>query len=64
LVSLRKMTQDATKSTYKWVPIQNFTSESDIDWNKPIENIDQQLYKKYKLKKEETGFIEKMIKPM
>jgi len=64
LVSLRKITQDATKSTYKWVPIQNFTSESDIDWNKPIENIDQQLYKKYKLKKEETEFIEKMIKPM
>jgi hypothetical protein len=64
LVSLRKMTQDATKSTYKWVPIQNFTSESDIDWNKSIEEIDQQLYKKYKLKKEEITFIEKMIKSM
>ena len=64
LVSLRKMTQDATKSSYKWVPLQNFTNESDIDWSKPIEVIDKQLYKKYNLTKEEVEFIEKMIKPM
>ena len=64
LVSLRKMTQDATKSTYKWVPVQNFTAESDINWSKSIEEIDKQLYMKYKLSKEEIEFIEKMIKPM
>ncbi|WP_289037705.1 Eco57I restriction-modification methylase domain-containing protein [uncultured Zobellia sp.] len=64
LVSLRKMTQDATKSTYTWVPLQDFTTNSDIDWSKSIPEIDQQLYKKYKLSEEEIGFVERMIKPM
>ncbi|RZL69403.1 MAG: DEAD/DEAH box helicase [Pedobacter sp.] len=64
LVSLRKMTQDATKSTYNWVPIQDFTENSNVIWNKSISEIDQQLYKKYNLNKEEIAFIESMIKPM
>ncbi len=63
LVSLRKITQDATRSTYKWVPLQKFTS-SDIDWGKSIPEIDAQLYKKYKLTEEEIAFIESIIKPM
>ena len=62
--SLGKASQDATSKTYKFVPLQNFTSKSDIDWNKPIEDIDKQLYKKYKLTKTEISFIEDMIKPM
>lgn len=64
LVSLRKMTQDATKSTYTWVPLQDFTAISDIDWSKSIPEIDQQLYKKYKLSEDEIAFVESMIKPM
>ena len=35
-----------------------------MDWSKPIENIDRQLYRKYGLNDEEIGFIERMIKPM
>lgn len=46
------------------IPLLDFTSNSDIDWSKTISNIDQQLYKKYKLSQEEIEFIEKMIKPM
>lgn len=64
LVSLRKMTQDATKSTYTWVPLQDFTTNSDIDWSQSVSEIDQQLYKKYKLNEEEIVFVESMIKPM
>lgn len=64
LVSLRKMTQDATRSTYTWVPVQDFTPNSDINWSKSIAEIDQQLYKKYNLSAEEIEFIESMIKPM
>lgn len=64
LVSLRKMTQDATRSTYTWVPLQDFTPSSDIDWTKSISDIDQQLYKKYNLSAEEAAFIESMVKPM
>ena len=42
-----KVSQHGTSKTYKFVPIQDFTSKSDIDWTKSIEEIDQQLYKKY-----------------
>lgn len=59
-----KASQDATSKTYKFVPLQDFTSKSDIDWKLSIEEIDKQLYKKYKLTKEEIKFIEDMIKPM
>lgn len=64
LISLRKITQHATRSTYMWVPMQDFTANSDIDWSKSIPEIDQQLYKKYNLTEEEISFIESMIKPM
>lgn len=62
--SLTKISQHGTSKTYKFVPLQDFTSKSDIDWTKSSEEIDQQLYKKYKLSNEEIEFIEKMIKPM
>lgn len=62
--SLAKASQDATAKTYKFVPLQDFTPNSDIDWSKPIPEIDQQLYKKYQLSAEEVAFIESMIKPM
>lgn len=52
--------------TYDWLkaPLQDFPSNSDIDWNKSIPEIDQQLYKKYGLTQEEIDFIEKKVKPM
>jgi len=62
--SVGKASQDATSKTYKFVPLQNFKNDSDIDWSKSIEEIDKQLYKKYKLNKEEIEFIESMIKTM
>ena len=49
---------------FQFVPLQDFTEDSDIDWSKPIPDIDKQLYKKYNLTEEEIEFIEKMIKPM
>ena len=46
------------------VPLQDFTSSSDIDWSKSIREIDQQLYKKYKLSPGEIDFIESHVKEM
>jgi hypothetical protein len=46
------------------VPLQDFTITSDIDWSKPIPDIDQQLYAKYNLDADEIAFIEAQIKPM
>jgi len=54
LVSLRKITQDATRSTYTWVPIQDFS----ISWT------DEKLFQKYGLNNQEIAFIESMIRPM
>jgi len=62
--SVGKASQDATSKTYKFIPLQNFTSNSDIDWTKSIQEIDKQLCKKYKLNKKEIEFIESMIKNM
>jgi hypothetical protein len=64
LHSIGKAGQDATSKTYRFVPLQDFTSKSDIDWKKSIDEIDRQLYKKYKLTKEEIKFIEDNIKSM
>lgn len=64
LLGTLKVTQDNKKAVWANVPIQDFTSDSDIDWNKSIPEIDAQLYAKYELSDEEISFIEKMIKPM
>ncbi len=63
LVGARKL-KNMTQDTYSFVPLQDFTDKSDIDWSESVENIDKQLYKKYGLTEEEIAFIEKMIKPM
>jgi len=64
LLGIRKQDQGAGRDVYKFIPLEDFTEKSDIDWSKSIPEIDQQLYKKYGLTKEEIGFIESMIKPM
>ncbi len=64
LVSIKKKTQNGPRGVYQFVPIQDFTPDSDIDWTKPIAEIDQQLYKKYGLDENEIAFIESMIRTM
>ena len=54
IVSLRKITQDAIRSTYTWVPTQAW----DKDWTDP------ELYKKYNLTDQEIDYIESVIRPM
>lgn len=64
LLGALKVTQHNNKGTWKYVPWQDFTQNSDIDWSKSIEEIDQQLYKKYGLSEEEIEFIETNVKEM
>jgi hypothetical protein len=59
-----KVTQHNPKSTWKNVPLQDFTKKSDIDWSKSVADVDKQLYKKYKLDKNEIDFIETRVKVM
>lgn len=64
MVSILKTSHNVTQIVYKFVPLQDFTDKSDIDWSKDIEDIDKQLYKKYDLSKDEIDYIESKIKPM
>lgn len=54
LVSLRKITQHALRSTYSWVPQQ--------PWNRTW--TDETLYEKYSLSQDQIDYIESVIKPM
>ena len=54
LVSLRKVSQDAMKGVYRWVPKQDWSR----DWS------DTNLYKKYGITDEEVLYIDSMIRPM
>ena len=54
LVSLKKISQDATQRVYEFVPVQDFSRS----WT------DEELFEKYHLTDEEVSFILGMIKPM
>ena len=54
--------QDLSPEKFMFVPSQNFTSHSDIDWTQPSADIDRQLYAKYHLTEDETAMIENTIK--
>lgn len=64
LVSAAKITQGAPSKVYRFVPEQDFTNNSDIDWSKSVHEIDLQLYKKYNLTDDEISYIESKIKEM
>ena len=64
LLSVLKVTQDIVPSKWAYVPIQDFTDNSDIDWSKSIPEIDKQLYKKYHLGVKDIDYIEKNVLPM
>lgn len=53
-----------SKITMIFVPIQDYTDKSDIDWSKSVHEIDLQLYKKYGLSTDEIQFIESHVKEM
>ena len=64
LLGILKVTQDATPEKWAKVPLQDFTSSSDIDWTQTVAQIDEQLYRKYGLTQSEIDFIESHVKEM
>ena len=61
LLAILKVTQGNKSETWEYVPMQNFSRTSDIDWDKSIEEIDNQLYRKYALSEEDVAFINRRI---
>lgn len=64
LLGVKKSTQHCPPGVWQTIPVQNFTSNSDINWSKMIEEIDEQLYLKYRLTQDEINFIEENVLPM
>ena len=49
-----------TEKNFIFVPNQDFTNSSDIDWSKSIQEIDVQLYDKYGLTDNERSYLNGM----
>ncbi|MCD8118701.1 MAG: Eco57I restriction-modification methylase domain-containing protein [Lachnospiraceae bacterium] len=64
MIGVLKTTQHLTPAVWKYVPLQDFTPLSDIDWAKTVHEIDLQLYRKYGLDEKEIEFIETHVKEM
>ena len=64
LLDVLKVTQDLNADKWRYVPLQNFTHSSDINWSESIHQIDLQLYRKYGLDEKEIDFIETHVKEM
>lgn len=64
MYGILKRTQANTPGKWQWVPLQDFTAHSDIDWSKSVAEIDRQLYRKYDLTADEIEFIETHVKEM
>lgn len=64
MLGVLKITQDNSAEKWKYVPLQDFTPASDIDWTASIPDIDKQLYAKYGLDEKEIEFIETHVKEM
>ena len=59
---LKKVTQDASSKVYEFVPMQDFSYDSDINRWSSISDIDKQLFSKYNLSDADINYINETIK--
>lgn len=64
LISLAKANQNGTRSTYLFVPMQDFSLNSDLNFDTSANNLDTQLFKKYHFSNEEIDHVNNNIKDM
>lgn len=64
LLGILKITQHIAPDKWRYVPMQDFTKKSDINWLRTIKEIDSNLYEKYGLNNDEINFIESHVKEM
>lgn len=64
LHSMAKISQDATRRTYRFVPVPDLSKDSPINWNLSLNEIDEQLFNFYGLSEEEKQHIRNSIKDM
>lgn len=64
MLGVLKVTQDNPPEKWKYVPLQDFTPDSDIDWGAGVGEIDRRLYGKYGLTEGEIAFVESRVRGM
>lgn len=64
LLGTLKTTQDITPEKWANVPLQDFTPNSNIHWDRNIDDIDEELCGFYNITQTEREFMNRMIKPM
>lgn len=64
LLGILKRTHHISPEVWQYVPLQDFSASSKIDWSQDVADIDRQLYKIYKLTDREINFIERNVQPM
>ena len=64
LIAQLASTQHLSKEKFAFVPLQDFSSNTPIDWTKSVAEIDEQLFAYYGLTEPERAFIRSTIKEM
>lgn len=64
MLGVLKVTQFTPTDAWEYVPMQDFTDASDINWSAVVAEIDRQLYRKYGLTQGEIAFIEEHLKEL
>lgn len=64
LHSMAKVSQDASRRTYRFVPQVDVSSGSKIDWSRSSDEVDEQLFDLYELTADEREHIRSSIKAM
>lgn len=62
LIFFGKGTMQVSREVFRFIPNQDFTSSSDIDWQQSISDIDEQLFAKYGISESEISFIKSLLK--
>lgn len=57
MISILKVSQNVSQNVYQFVPMQNFKNNSDINWGTGLDDLDEQLYKKYNFTDEQINRI-------
>ena len=57
-------TMQVSQEVFRFIPLQDFTNSSDIDWTKPVNEIDNELFDKYKFDELERQFISNIFYPI
>lgn len=54
-------TMQVSRDVFRFIPLLDFSDESEIKWGKRIEEIDALLYKKYHFSRKDIAFIESIL---